>query len=1098
MPPLNGQRNVRINLPDGSSLNSNMLPQLRSYQPEPMPGRINQSGLVFSNMSGTGFSNENASHTGSPFINDLMGIGRSRSEMGVSNLMMTPQTVSYQAMQQHIANDSNIHLSAYSVPPHTRQLDCTSIPLDSDLSSINFGMIPQPATLLTRPHIGYPPVTTSSQIGSFQIEKPEYRRTRPDMGFPSLVMSQPTCSLYSEHPNGSTNASYMGSLNTVMPQLTNSAHTEHQKSSTIESGTDTGFQNLVAMQPQVNSSQNSAILTTPNTEPSSMRNMPPQGSELEGRPYQEMVPTEEVATNQVTTENQGIDLNKTPQQKPRRRKYVPKVITGKKPRAPRKITPKKASEDQPKRKYVRKKGVEPPPVETPGNSNGAGKPVGNSNSVTQDAANPQSNPFESPPSRTSNAANWQHKMNDLPNSSTLNAETMQDKPIEASQSCTPNSVNGHNKLAEASMPCMPNITTGFNKPIDISSSSTNMVVQFPNCRTVSGMNGPYKSVRRCLNFDSEEVRSDGYKHAQSQPDLNAVSAYSARRNVSTLPITTSSVSVGPSPSKGIALDLNSSAILWQEEFDQFVAQTGYTNQVLGTNQTPGRNMSSTNSMPTELGSLIGDPYPPRPRPTNNSIVAPLTPSNRGLMGAYGEKVAALANNNANLISDRINAGIMSNSYSNAPGLMSDGRKRDHSALVNDTGLTGQVRADLSPRIIQTSKKMRIWNGNNTRQNGTKNNASPTIPPVRPDDRVLSLADAQRFIELKKRNNPNMLSFRNPGGNIGKAPVMPSGPACTSTAVTPSTPVKLAQTVNGTSRNQIYHPGVSIQTFAERTATLNQCVDTSYTQPSRPITSVGSGVNRVTLEMLTGSRNMNATSTQPVDHIIQPYAANLRNESCQIGATVQTVSEKTTEKPVPDICPSPSTPAKSPILNPPLKSEPKRRGRRPKSEKAGTDTTVAPRPKGRPGRPPGKKSFLSSANLMAGGPAALAYTLDLIIQRMSGLDINRISETVPGQPCYAMVPYQNGVKDGTMVLYDDGKVKKKRKSRAQVNLDPVTSQVWNLLMGKEMKDGIEAVNEKDEKVMEAEREVFRGRVDSFIARMHLVQGNIFSLKYLSWQ
>lgn len=1077
---------MRINQPDVSSLNSDMLPQMGSYQPEPLPGQTNQSGLV--------------SHTGSPSLSELLAIGRSSSEIGVSNLMMTPQTGPYRAMQQHISNNSHTHFSTYSMPQNTRQLDCTSIPLDSDLSSFNFGMLPQRGPLLTEQDFRYPSVTTSSQIGSFQLENSEYGRTQPDMGFPGSEMPHPTGSLLSEHPNGSTNGLCMGSSNMVMTQLRNSAHIEHQKCSTTESGTGTSFRNLVSMQPQVNSYQNSALLTTPNTKQSSTSDIPRQESELEGRPYQEMVPTEEVATNQVTTENQGIDLNKTPQQKPRRRKYVPKVVTqGKKPRATKKTTPKKASEDRPKRKYVRKKGVEPPPMETPVNANGADKPVENSNSFTQNVANLDINLMANSPSHTSNAANWINKTDDLPASSTLNAETVEDKPIEASHSCTSNAVNGHDKLVEVSMPCTPSVTTGLNKPIDISSSCTNMVMQISAHRTVSGMSGPPKSVRRRLNFDAQEVRPDGYKHPQSQPNLNPVSAPPAGRNVSTLPIITSSVQVDPSPSKGIALDLNSTASQWQEECDRLFppassTSRGGTNQVPGTNQTPGRTMRNTNLMPTELGNLTGYPYPPLPHQTNN--VAPTRSVNHYQMGIYNENLAALAKKNDNLVSESILKACIapSNSYSNTPSLIPVGRKRDHSALVSNAGLTGQVGAQLSPRIIETSKKTRIWNGNNTGQNGTKSNApmlcnsSSTLPPVRPDSRVFSLADAQRLVELQKRNNTKMLSFRIPEGNTEKAPIVLSEPDFTSTA---TTSVNLPQSVNGTSRDQIYQPGISFQTSAERTtAVLNQFVNTSDTQPYRPITPVISGVNRVTLEMLTGSRNMNAMSTQLVDHIIRPHATNgtARNESCQIGVATQTISETTTEKPVPDICPQPSTPAKSPTLNTPSKSEPKRRGRRPKSEKAGAAPLVPPRPKG---RPPGKKSSLSSTNLMVGGPAALVYTLDLIIQKMSRLDINRISGTVLGQPCYALVPYQSGVKDGRMVLYDDGMVKKKRKSRAQVDLDPVTSQVWNLLMGKEMKDGLETVNENDEKMMEAEREVFRGRVDSFIARMHLVQGNTSS-------
>lgn len=43
------------------------------------------------------------------------------------------------------------------------------------------------------------------------------------------------------------------------------------------------------------------------------------------------------------------------------------------------------------------------------------------------------------------------------------------------------------------------------------------------------------------------------------------------------------------------------------------------------------------------------------------------------------------------------------------------------------------------------------------------------------------------------------------------------------------------------------------------------------------------------------------------------------------------------------------------------------------------------------------------------------------------------------------------------------------------------------MGKEGGEGLEETNKEKEKWWENERKVFHGRVDSFIARMHLVQG-----------
>eukprot|EP01018_Ginkgo_biloba_P021887 Gb_09301 [translate_table: standard] len=67
--------------------------------------------------------------------------------------------------------------------------------------------------------------------------------------------------------------------------------------------------------------------------------------------------------------------------------------------------------------------------------------------------------------------------------------------------------------------------------------------------------------------------------------------------------------------------------------------------------------------------------------------------------------------------------------------------------------------------------------------------------------------------------------------------------------------------------------------------------------------------------------------------------------------------------------------------------------------------------------------------------------------------------------------------------------KKRKSRPRVELDNETNRVWRLLMGKASTDDKQAADDEErEWQWEDERRIFKGRVDSFIARMHLVQGD----------
>ncbi|XP_059645939.1 protein ROS1A-like [Cornus florida] len=62
--------------------------------------------------------------------------------------------------------------------------------------------------------------------------------------------------------------------------------------------------------------------------------------------------------------------------------------------------------------------------------------------------------------------------------------------------------------------------------------------------------------------------------------------------------------------------------------------------------------------------------------------------------------------------------------------------------------------------------------------------------------------------------------------------------------------------------------------------------------------------------------------------------------------------------------------------------------------------------------------------------------------------------------------------------------KKRKKLPKVDLDSETMRVWKMLT-----EGLEEEDKNKEKWWEKKREVFRGRVDSFISKMHLIQGSV---------
>ncbi|KAK6936157.1 hypothetical protein RJ641_033187 [Dillenia turbinata] len=85
---------------------------------------------------------------------------------------------------------------------------------------------------------------------------------------------------------------------------------------------------------------------------------------------------------------------------------------------------------------------------------------------------------------------------------------------------------------------------------------------------------------------------------------------------------------------------------------------------------------------------------------------------------------------------------------------------------------------------------------------------------------------------------------------------------------------------------------------------------------------------------------------------------------------------------------------------------------------------------------------------------------------------------------------NQNKQNTLVPYEGPfDPTKKKQPLPKVVLDQDTIREWNLLMGIESDEGVEQETSK-EKVQwwKEERAVFRGRVDSFIARMHLILGD----------
>ncbi|XP_010509464.1 PREDICTED: protein ROS1-like isoform X2 [Camelina sativa] len=116
-------------------------------------------------------------------------------------------------------------------------------------------------------------------------------------------------------------------------------------------------------------------------------------------------------------------------------------------------------------------------------------------------------------------------------------------------------------------------------------------------------------------------------------------------------------------------------------------------------------------------------------------------------------------------------------------------------------------------------------------------------------------------------------------------------------------------------------------------------------------------------------------------------------------------------------------------------------------------------------------------------------VEAISEQLRILDINReICEN-------AIFPYSVKSQENQLVPYGGGPGAivpvtpvKKRRPRPKVDLDDETEKVWRLLLENINSEGIDGSDEKKAKWWEEERNVFRGRADSFIARMHLVQGD----------
>ncbi|CAN4126478.1 unnamed protein product [Withania somnifera] len=111
------------------------------------------------------------------------------------------------------------------------------------------------------------------------------------------------------------------------------------------------------------------------------------------------------------------------------------------------------------------------------------------------------------------------------------------------------------------------------------------------------------------------------------------------------------------------------------------------------------------------------------------------------------------------------------------------------------------------------------------------------------------------------------------------------------------------------------------------------------------------------------------------------------------------------------------------------------------------------------------------------------SIEVITRQLERLVIKDRKKYAAQEEQKALVPYKGG---GTIIPYEGFDPIKRRKPRPRVDLDPETKRLWNALMEKE--GSAEPLDKDNEKWWEDERKIVRGRVDSFVARMRLVQGD----------
>ncbi|KAI4349021.1 hypothetical protein L6164_009676 [Bauhinia variegata] len=124
------------------------------------------------------------------------------------------------------------------------------------------------------------------------------------------------------------------------------------------------------------------------------------------------------------------------------------------------------------------------------------------------------------------------------------------------------------------------------------------------------------------------------------------------------------------------------------------------------------------------------------------------------------------------------------------------------------------------------------------------------------------------------------------------------------------------------------------------------------------------------------------------------------------------------------------------------------------------------------------------------------TMEALGEQFRHLDINKEGSDFVCEEQNALVLYNTQIQEhdalvhagGTIIPFNSSFDSIRKRPRPKVDLDDETNRVWELLLANINNDGIDGKDKDTAKWWEEERSVFRGRADSFVARMRLVQGD----------